>query len=375
MKTAVLAVGAMLMVAEPVRMYGPSWRNTGYAPASANIGNLPQSLAIQYIREFRDNLKTNTAAFVRCATPVPMELNRGGFLDLFMYNTYGPNISQAAEGAVGSGLAPSVVNILAQIGEYMDYINFSSLSLFTAIDPAVMNLSVELAYRLAQSLAILVRNTADGETSFDATALTKLPATSTTVYTVNSLSYIRAAQQELAHRSVPPPKGEKNYCCAIDPLTWGDVINDTSNNSPIDILKHTDRGMAKIDELPTKDLFEGYTLPGTGIDFYPTNQVTTTANYNPGGGPISGLTALRTYIFGLDAVLRCELKAPGDTAYGDGDWRGVKCFMETNAKPSVADPEGAIPAWTSYRVHFTTTPPPDATTARLRMIDAASGLS
>jgi hypothetical protein len=33
-----------------------------------------------------------------------------------------------------------------------------------------------------------------------------------------------------------------------------------------------------------------------------------------------------------------------------------------------------IPAWTSYKVHFTVSPPPD-TVGRVRYIDAASGIS
>jgi hypothetical protein len=45
-----------------------------------------------------------------------------------------------------------------------------------------------------------------------------------------------------------------------------------------------------------------------------------------------------------------------------------------NAEPTVADPEGLIPGWTSYRVHFTTSLGPD-TTIRIREIDAASAIS
>jgi hypothetical protein len=37
------------------------------------------------------------------------------------------------------------------------------------------------------------------------------------------------------------------------------------------------------------------------------------------------------------------------------------CNIVQNAEPSVADPSGLIPGWTSYRVHFTTSLGPDTT--------------
>ena len=52
----------------------------------------------------------------------------------------------------------------------------------------------------------------------------------------------------------------------------------------------------------------------------------------------------------------------------------IACFTEANAGPTKSDPSGLIPGWCSYRCHYTTTPPPD-TTMRIRLIDAASGLS
>jgi hypothetical protein len=89
---------------------------------------------------------------------------------------------------------------------------------------------------------------------------------------------------------------------------------------------------------------------------------------------VTGLTALRTYIFGRDGIFAINLGASNDTTFGDGDWRNIKCNIVQNAEPTVADPEGLIPGWTSYRVHFTTSLGPD-TTIRMRQIDAASAIS
>jgi hypothetical protein len=125
-----------------------------------------------------------------------------------------------------------------------------------------------------------------------------------------------------------------------------------------------------MEELVSVDLTEVIQLPSTGVDFFQTNLVTRTSNYQG----VTGLTALRTYIFGRDGIFAINLGAQGDTSFGDGDWRNIKTNIVQNAEPTVADPEGLIPGWTSYRVHFTTSLGPD-TTIRQRQIDAASAIS
>ena len=148
------------------------------------------------------------------------------------------------------------------------------------------------------------------------------------------------------------------------------MLADNSNDAPIDILKHTPAGQAKMEDLVSVDLTEVIELPSTGVHFFQTNLVTKTSNY----GGTTGLTALRTYIFGRDGIFAINLGAQGDVSYGDGEWRNIKCNVMQNVEPTVADPEGLIPGWTSYRVHFTTSLGPD-TTIRQRQIDAASAIS
>ena len=148
------------------------------------------------------------------------------------------------------------------------------------------------------------------------------------------------------------------------------MLADNSNDAPLDMLKHTPVGLARMEELISVDLTEVIELPSSGVQFFQTNQVTTTSTYKS----VSNLTALRTYIFGRDGIYSINLGAQGDTGFGDGEWRNIKCNIVQNAEPTVADPEGLIPGWTSYRVHFTTSLGPD-TTIRMRQIDAASAIS
>lgn len=342
----------------------------GYTPAGNLQSNLPQSTVKFYDKKFRENLKAQTP-FVACSERLDLPKNSGNQYELFMYVPLAANVAQTTEGTVGSSIAVSVLNTTATIGEYADYASFSSLSLATAIDNTVENVAKEMSYRLGESLSGLVRATADGANAVDASVLTQLAASSTSSFTTLSLSQIRNSVQSLAGRSVRPfDEASKAFCGVIHPFALGDVLADSTNNSPIDILKHTPVGQAKMEDLISVDLTEMIELPSSGVHFFQSNQVTSTANYKS----VSGLTALRTYIFGRDGIFSIKLGAQGDTEFGDGEWQNIDCNIVQNADPTVADPEGLIPGWTSYRVHFTTSLGPD-TTIRIREIDAASAIS
>ena len=267
-------------------------------------------------------------------------MKSGNQYEMFMYIPLAANTTQTTEGTVGSGISINVLTTTATIGEYADYANFSSLSLATAIDNTVENVARELAYRLGESLSGLVRATADGASAVDASVLVELGATSLTSFTTLSLNQIRNSVQSLAGRSVRPfDEGSKTFAGVIHPFALGDVLADNSNDSPIDILKHTPVGLARMEDLISVDLTEMIELPSTGVRFFQTNQVTATANYRG----VTGLTALRTYIFGRDGIFSIKLGAQGDTGFGDGEWQNIKCNIVQNAEPTVADPEGLIP--------------------------------
>ena len=148
--------------------------------------------------------------------------------------------------------------------------------------------------------------------------------------------------------------GNRNHKLTFErmPFALGDVLADNSNDSPIDILKHTAQGQMTMDTLPSTDLDSSdgaVELPSSGVRFYQTNLVTQTSNYQGQ----TGLTALRTYIFGQDGIFSIKLGANNDTTFGDGDWQNIKCNIVQNAAPTVADPEGLIPGWTSLTTRVT----------------------
>lgn len=348
----------------------PRWRNAGGgpSPASNTTANLPQAKIIQWQKKFRKNLKTNTS-FPRCCALVEMLPNAGLTVGLFMYQTFGANIDPASEGTVGGGIAASVLNTTATAGEFADYANVSRLAAISALDNVVQNLGAEMSYRAALTASILARNVTDGLNAIDASVQIQLPAASNTSYTVNSIGQLRAAVESLAGRSVPPPEGEELFCSVMHPFTWGDVMNDNTNNSLFDMLKHTVPGQEKIQALPTTNLERSIDVLGTGLRVYLSNLVTQTANYK---GTTS--SALRAYVYGWDAVLRCQLKGPGDTNLGDGDWRNIECLLRENLPDSSYDPQRSIWGYASYMWHLVFSPPPDVV-MRARTIDALSGIA
>lgn len=339
-----------------------------YTPASNLTSNLPQSTVIFYDKSFIDNLKANTP-FLKVASRRDLPENSGNQLRLYMYTALAGNTTQATEGTVGTGISIAVQSNTATIGEYADYATFSSLAVATAIDPVVENVQREFAYRLGQSVNTLVRTTVDSAIGVDASVQVALAATSTTVFTTLTNTVLRSAVMSLQGRNVMPLEGT-HFGGVIHPFALGDVLADTANNGVIDILKHTAPGLMKMDDLGSVSQEDVVEFPSTSISFFKSTQVTTITNYKS----VTGLTGLSTYVLGKDGVISINLGAKGDTSYGDGDWRNIKCNVQQNAANSIADPSGLIPAWTSYRFKFTNTLPPD-TTMRVRIIQAASGIS
>jgi hypothetical protein len=334
---------------------------SGYNPTSVQQSNLPQSTVVHHDKEFVANLKPNTP-FVRCTNRRELPLNSGNQHRLYLYQKYGANAVQQAEGTVGSGLGVTVLNTTATIGQYADYVNISDLALQTAIDPALDNIAKELALRLALTLNQIVRTTADGASTIDSSVNFQVPAAAAfgrTTITTNA--------QSLLGRDVQPfDKGRNRLCGVIHPFIVGDALNDNTNNSVVDILKHTVEGQMKLEELPTHDGEEVQVLDWGGVSFYQSTFVTSTANYLS-----SGKTALRTYIFGENGVITISLGAKENAQIGEGDWRNLKVFIRKVDEPSPSDPEGVIGGWTSYNVKFVATTPPD-TTMRLRTVDSVN---
>jgi hypothetical protein len=356
-RAAIVAIGVM---AQSQGQYAVL--NTGYSPASNTTGNLPQTQAIYYEKTFIDNLKAETP-MLRCTKRMEMPENSGNTLSLFEYETFGANTTQAAEGVVGSGITIQVLNNLTKIGNYADYLNYSKFSLQLAIDPALENGAKELGYRLAQTLNTLIRNTADGISAVDSSALEQ------NAFNVPfGKSNITSAIASLGGRNVKAFAGGR-FKGVIHDFCIGDTLNDVSNNSLTDVLKHTIEGQMKLEELPTGE-DSVRVMDWAGCSFMPSTEVTITPNYLGH----AGVNAFRTYIFGENGVITVSLGKKEGAQIGNGDWRNLKMYTKKYDDVSVSDAAGMIGGSTAYNVNFVPTVVPDPV-ARIRMIDAPSLIS
>jgi hypothetical protein len=340
-------------------------------PAGNLTTNLPQALAIHYDKNFRKNLKPQTP-FVACCEPLEQPLHTGNQYRIYQYDPLAADTNAVNEGAPGSSETLTVVNTTFTQGEYGDYLSFSSAAVAFAIDPVVDNGAKELAFQLGESLSSLVRTVADGMHTTDSSVQTQLAATSTSSFTTLNLSSIRNAVESMRGRAILPFNQQEGlFRGVIHPFSLGDVGADNSNNSPIDMLKHSgESGLNMADDLFVGDLTEVVKIPTSGVEFLQSNLITQTSNYKS----VTGLTALRTYIFGADGLFRVRLAAPGTEEIGDGNWQNLMCSVYQNVEPTVADPIGLVPAWAKYHVFFTAGQSPDST-QRARTIDAGSAIS
>jgi hypothetical protein len=336
----------------------------GVSPASNLTSNLPQSLVTQFDKVFVENLKSNTP-WVRATSRRQLDENSGNRLMLFLYqNLPTPPITQAPEGTIQTGLTITVLSNTSIIGNYADYMNISTYALQTAIDPALEALGVQMAYRLARLINILIQNTADGAAQLDP-LVDQLSKSGTAELNNNDIT--SAVQSLQGVNALPFEDGR--YFGIIHPFAVGSVILDAANNSLVDVLKRTAQGNERLKELPAPDGDAVTVLDWGGATFFQSTEVYQTPNYDA-----TGMTGLRTYIMGRDGVIGISFGARENTQIGDGNWRNLNVWVRRLTEPSGYDPSRMIGGFASFNTMYVATLPPD-TTMRLRIIDAVSTIS
>jgi hypothetical protein len=327
----------------------------GVSPASNLTTNLPQSVVTSYDKVFVENLKAETP-WVRCTARRTLDENSGNKLQLFMYqNLPAPPTTQAPEGTIGTGLTVSVVSNTSTIGNYADYANISTYALQTALDPALEALGVQMAYRMAQVINIIIQNTVDGASVVDATVVHVPIGTGLIAQDITSMVQSLAAVNAL-------PFDQGRFTGVIHPLIVGDILISTQPNGITDVLKRTAEGQEKLRELPSPDGDEVAVIDWGGASFHQSTLVKLTV-----GTP----NKLRTYVIGKDGIIGISFGAKENTQIGDGDWRNLNVWVRRLTEPSGYDPSRMIGGFASYNTMYTCTLPPDPV-QRVRYTDAQS---
>jgi hypothetical protein len=330
----------------------------GVSPASNLTTNLPQSVVTSFDKVFVENLKAETP-WVRATSRRTLDENSGNKLVLFMYqNLPAPPLTQAPEGTIQTGITVTVVQNTSTIGNYADYANISTYALQTAIDPALEALGVQMAYRLAQLINIIIQNTADGASVVDALVAHTPLGTNLVAQDITSMVQSLAAVNAL-------PFENGRFAGIIHPFIVGDILISTQPNGITDVLKRTAEGQEKLRELPAPDGDNVTVIDWGGASFHQSTLVKQT-----GTAPVK----FRTYVIGRDGVIGVSFGAKENTQIGDGDWRNLNVWVRRLTEPSGYDPSRMIGGFASYNTMYTATLPPDPV-QRIRYVDAPSAIT
>lgn len=294
----------------------------GVSPASNLTTNLPQSVVTQYDKVFIENLKANTP-WVRCTSRRSIDENSGNRLNLYMYqNLPAPPLTQAPEGTIQTGLTVNVVQNTSIIGNYADYANISTYALQTAIDPALEALGVQMAYRLAQVINLIIQNTVDGAGAIDPLAIHAPLGTTLVAQDITSMVQSLAGVNAL-------PFADGRFFGVIHPFIVGDILISTQPNGITDVLKRTSEGQERLRELPSPDGDQIPVIDWGGATFFQSTLVKITP-----GTP----NLFRTYLVGRDGVIGVSFGAKENTQIGDGQWRNIAVWVRRLTEPSGYDP-------------------------------------
>lgn len=344
-------------------MQARAWAlNDGISPTSMQSGNTPQAaLTTHYNKNFIENLKARCTK-LRLTSRFPMPAKAGQVFRNFLIQPLSANVTQQAEGTVGSGISVSIQFQDYQLGQWADFLNISDKAFITSISDDLVNYEREMAYRLGLTVDDLVMAYFDYLRTLDAKTANQDVTTGNYQMTKQQ---IEQAPFSLMGQNVPP-MDRGYYCGSIHPFFVGDIMAlDNSNNSVVDILKHTPEGLMKLEELPDgPEGDEVRYIELMGCRWMMSTNQTQTANWQS-----SGQTAVRTYLAGKDAIVAIKLDRPDRTNIDDGQPKNMTLWRGEYKPGNVADPAGVIGAGTSYNAILAFGVPPDIT-SRARCWDA-----
>jgi len=364
----ILALGSAFAVtlrlalsAAALQAAGHAWCE-GISPTSMMSGNMPQAaFSTFYNKNFLENLKARLV-MMRMTTRLPMPAKSGQIYRNFMWPVFPANTNQQAEGTVGSGITTTANFQDYVLGQWAEYLNLSDKALVTSISDDMIALRREMAYRLGLSIDDLIMVIFDYLRTLDS-------KTANQDATAGSPNFSKAQleQAPFSLRGQNVQEMENGWFVGkVHPFFMGDAVAlDTTNNSIVDIWKHTTDGQMRLSELPDPEGGDGVRFAELfGARWMMSTNCTQTPNWQS-----TGKTAIRTYCAGRDAVITIKLSRENRTDVDDGQYQNMKLWMGEYSMGNQADPPGVIGAGTSYNAILAFGPPPD-TTSRARCWDA-----
>jgi hypothetical protein len=356
---AVFVTARLLMAAGAMQAQGLAF-NDGPSPTSMTSGNMPQAkYTIHYNKVFMKWLAANLV-HMRLCTRQTLDPKSGQTNRNFMLVPPGPNLTQQPEGTIGSPISVACNFRDIVYGQWADYLNFSDFSFLTSISNDLENYRRAMAYRLAFTIDNLIMINFDYLRTLDANTANQ-DSLLGPLYPFSKQIIEQMPASLLGAKVNPFPTGF--FYGKIHPFFVGDLTAlDNSNNSIVDIMKHTPEGQLRLKEL-TDDGGDGEepirVLEMFGVRWLSSTNCTQTANWQG-----SGLTGLSTYCAGEDAMIFGNLPAANHTD-PHPRWENMNLWAGTYSRSSY-DPAGVIAAGTSYNTILGIGPTPD-TVSRARI--------
>jgi hypothetical protein len=332
----------------------------GPSPAAQTSANMPQArLTIHYNRVFMQWLYMYLNKLL-LATHQDLPEKSGQTFRNFMSITLGPDLTQQTEGTLNSPeqIAVNFRDII--VGQWANYNNISDLAFMTSISNDLEENRRIMAYQLGQTVDDLVMYMFDYLRTFDARTANQDSLVGPYTFGKNIIEQMPAS---LSGATVPPMKSG-TYNGSIHPFFVGDLQLDNSNNSVVDIWKHTDAGQLKLEELTMADEGQGSTkiLELFGARWRQSTNQTQYANWQGGG-----TTGVSTYLAGLNAIMFINFPNKRHTKV-DPRWENMNLWAGEYVAKTAFDPNGLIMAGTGYNAVLGVGLPPDpAGTSRARI--------
>lgn len=362
----ILAVGTALLVASIAAMQGAAHfasagiLGDGPMPAAQTSANMPQArLTVHYNRVFMQWLYQFLNKLLLC-THQDLPEKSGQTMRNFMSIPLQADTQQAFEGSVGNPETISVNFRDIIVGQWANYNNISDLAFMTSISNDLEENRKIMAYQLGLSVDDLVMYMFDYLRTFDTRTTNQDSLNAPYPFTK---SIIEQMPQSLMGATVMPMKSGA-YNGSIHPFFVGDLMLDDSNNSVVDVWKHTDAGQLKLEALT--DTSEGQE-PTRVLDLFGCRwrQSTNQTQYANWQG--SGLTGISTYCAGADAVIFVNFPNSRHTKI-DPRWQNLNLWAGEYKERTAYDPNRQIAAGTGYNAVLGVGLPPDpAGTSRSRI--------
>lgn len=363
----VAALGSAVAVTFQLSMLAGSMQacaaicNDGPSPTGMQTGNMPQArYTTHYNRVFLEHL-TKTLIHLRLCTMQTLPEKSGQMFRNFMQLPLPANLTEQLEGTIDNPILVTTNFEDIIMGQWADYTNVSDKAFCTSITDDMTALRKNLAYRLAFTVDDLTMINFDYLRTLD--TKTANQDNTTTPYFF-SKAQIEQSPASLEGQDVMPME-DGWFHGKIHPFFVGDMTAlDTTNNSIVDIWKHTVEGQAKLQALDDYDGQGVKCLELFGCKWMKSTNCTQTTNWQGGGG-----TALSTYLAGKDAMMFVNLPRKRGTNLADGNWRNMTLWAGEYQQGNSYDPPSVIAAGTSYNVILGIGPPPDPT-SRARIFKA-----